>query len=482
MKGWRRGSKRFRPAAAVVASAFVLVSGARAQTTWEPLESGVDGESITAIDYQSSDRFWIATANRVLKRSGGTFAAQLTVPGANFREIQFNPAGTVGIAVGGRRMWRFAAAMWTEVTGLETYKPCLGHPLTPIPLAEADVELTNVRWTDPGTVFALTGGRTLLKSTDAGVTFREINIQPDGSCRINSGIEDVFVLPQDSAYMVFLTSQGTVYVSTNRLGGKAPVQGWSVSCFGNRLFVDERNPLNTYLGGRGCGYFVYAEDGKTFEGPQIVGDRGGHDVLYDFDVNGSTTLSAGDAGYILTSVDHRTAYVQHAAGTYATQDWRAVDLASPSEGAIGGTGGALAVSRNVDATPPPTSTPGSAPTTAPTATVRPTPTPTPTPTRRSRPSAPSKRVVIKFKSGFYPPPGISRSRACTGGVTVRLRVRRRTLASRSTHLNRRCRYSVRFELLRARLRGARRVQIVARFRGNRVLGARTATYTQRVPR
>jgi hypothetical protein len=62
-------------------------------------------------------------------------------------------------------------------------------------------------------------------------------------------------------------------------------------------------------------------------------------------------LAAGDAGYILTSIDHRTAYLQPGDGRSLTNDWRAVDLASPSRGAVGGLDGMLLLSDRLNTVP-----------------------------------------------------------------------------------------------------------------------------------
>ena len=127
---------------------------------------------------------------------------------------------------------------------------------------------------------------------------------------------------------------------------------------------------------------------------------------------------------------------------------------------------------------------GAAPTPSPTPvtpvpTTAPTPTPAATPKRAPKP--PSVRVAIPFRSSFAPPPGLSRSQACRGKVTVQLRVGKRTIATRTARLDRRCRYAVTFDVARVAARGRSRLKVVARFHGNRYLAATRATYEVRVP-
>ena len=113
--------------------------------------------------------------------------------------------------------------------------------------------------------------------------------------------------------------------------------------------------------------------------------------------------------------------------------------------------------------------------------------PAPTPATATPTTAPQRtarrpgRVVIPFRSGFELPPGFRRRDACHGAVRVTLRVKGRALRSQTVRLNRRCRYSAQFQVARARLRGARTVTIVARFRGNELLGPTGRAYRVRVP-
>ena len=68
------------------------------------------------------------------------------------------------------------------------------------------------------------------------------------------------------------------------------------------------------------------------------------------------------------------------------------------------------------------------------------------------------------------PRGVTRARACGNGtVTVRARSGGRTVARRRARVGSRCRFRTRLTVRARRLRGRRRVAIVARFNGNRAL-------------
>src|ERR1044072_7233234 len=95
----RRGSLRTAFVLGLLAAAL-FASTAHA-ATWSEIPSNT-GEDITAIEYQSADRFWFGTgAGRIYKRGGGVFQQKAFVPGAVIKDIEFQDGrGVVGFAVG----------------------------------------------------------------------------------------------------------------------------------------------------------------------------------------------------------------------------------------------------------------------------------------------------------------------------------------------------------------------------------------------
>jgi hypothetical protein len=126
--------------------------------------------------------------------------------------------------------------------------------------------------------------------------------------------------------------------------------------------------------------------------------------------------------------------------------------------------------------PPPVETPTPVETTAPPAPV-PSPTPVPTPKRPAK----SARVAVPFKSSFKPPPGLSRAKACRGRVSLQLRAGSKVIATKTTKLDRRCRYAATFKITRSRTGGRTTLRVRARFEGNRYLAPTRAVYQVRVP-
>jgi hypothetical protein len=118
---------------------------------------------------------------------------------------------------------------------------------------------------------------------------------------------------------------------------------------------------------------------------------------------------------------------------------------------------------------------GATPTPTPTA-QPPVATPTPNPVPK-----PGPRIEIAFRSG-YSAVGLPRRKACKGRVSLQLRKGKQVLVRRTVKLDKRCRYAVTFSLRRTRVGSARTLTVVARFHGNRYLGATTNRFKVRVPR
>jgi hypothetical protein len=74
--------------------------------------------------------------------------------------------------------------------------------------------------------------------------------------------------------------------------------------------------------------------------------------------------------------------------------------------------------------------------------------------------------MLTVASRLEPPRGVPRALACRGAVRVTVRRGARVIGAKTVRLDHACRFRARFQLTRARLRGARTVTVVARFAGN----------------
>ena len=340
----------------LVAAAIVVAATASAPAhagIWETVETPTN-QTITGIEYRADGALWMTTSSSIFKRSGGAWS-EFNRPGTNFNAIAFNPAGTVGLAAGDAgAFYRFSGGAWTQQPSLMTRNYpgtyCPSSPTGSYTLSSPIVsDLTHVRWIDNSTVYIFSERYgSLMRSLNGGQTWTEINRQADGTCRIDQQVNDVFVLPSNANHMLFLGgSSGYVFLSTNGLTSTAAYRG---SGCGTRLSVDPSDPARMYTGGPGCYRFAYGEDGGVnLVAPTVM--NGDYSSSFAFDAYGSTVIGAGNAGYVFNSIDPDEAYLQPVDGRWATNDWRAADLASASAGAIGGTNGALIVSDKLNTIP-----------------------------------------------------------------------------------------------------------------------------------
>lgn len=142
-------------------------------------------------------------------------------------------------------------------------------------------------------------------------------------------------------------------------------------------------------------------------------------------------------------------------------DWRVVDVADRDRAAIGGVGGALALSEDVG------------------------------PHARvvlrghdSRVTARRRhgRVAIRVRGHLWPPLGITLAQACQGTVRITARHARRRLAVRSVPVSPECVFSTTVTLSRQRAGRARRLTVSALFGGNAQIGGSGRTVRVRVRR
>ena len=341
----------------LIAAAIVAVSTASAPAhagIWETIETPTT-QTITGIDFRADGALWMTTSSSIFKRAGGAWT-EFSRPGTNFNAIAFNPAGTVGFAVGDAgAFYRFSGGAWTQQPSLLTrnypYTSCPSTPQGAYTLSSPVVsDLTHVRWIDNSTVYILSERHgSLMRSVNGGQSWSEINRQADGTCRIDQQIDDVFVLPSNPNHMLFLGGQQRLASTCRRTGltSTAAHRGYAVRRPPQRR--PERPRAHVHRRSRVLPVRLFR--GRRGELQRPVGDERQLRSSFAFDAFGSTAIGAGNAGYVFNSIDPEEAYLQPVDGRWATNDWRAADLASASVGAIGGTNGALIVSDKLNTIP-----------------------------------------------------------------------------------------------------------------------------------
>jgi len=98
--------------------ALGVLAGPASAGIWTPVESNTT-EDITAIEYQGPDRFWFTTGGgKIFRRVGGVFQQEQADLTTVFRDIEFQPGGSRGLAVGTNgKVWRSFGSKMDEVIG-----------------------------------------------------------------------------------------------------------------------------------------------------------------------------------------------------------------------------------------------------------------------------------------------------------------------------------------------------------------------------
>jgi photosystem II stability/assembly factor-like uncharacterized protein len=369
-------------AAAATALAFVPSAGA---TIWTTASSGLSGsDQIRAIEYQSPTRLWLATANgKIATRQGdGSFAVQTVTSAVNgFNDIAFKPGAAIGVAVGNNgyiERTTNGGASWTRVSfteltandrtdsyGCGGFNNGTSAPLTTTtnPL----IPLFSVHW-GPGSTVLVTGhDGTVLKSTDDGGSFTEINRyqrpysatdpSPTIGCRLENGntgdvFDAQFASTTDANAIYFQVDGGPVFYTDNGLAsGHTPVQTSDIGCGGvfGRLALDLAQPAHQWsVTDRGsaspCLYFTTTTSADIYQSVTIPNANGAtFRNSEDIAVAGTsppTVVTVGSGGDILNSVDGTNFYVNKLSNEDGT-DYYAVSGYDRNNFAVGGATGKL---------------------------------------------------------------------------------------------------------------------------------------------
>ena len=538
-----RARPRMRLVLAVaVAVLLVPAAAARAQSSlWTPVLSGT-GNAITAVDYQSDERFWYATAKgEIFRRVAGLPQLQLTDPNNTpFNDIAMQPGGDVGIAVGDTGVvYRTTdGRTWNIVSGLQTLDhDCVSGQAT---LEAVAGDLLSVSWADASTVYLTGSQRVVLRSTNAGQTFTEQNKQPNLTCRTAGLLYDI----TDTVFaggVGYLVSDGTAHSwrTTDGLASGAPAGARAVECGTRPRLALDPVDLNRLWAVDRCSSataFRYSEDGgASFATVGLPGDP--QNGLNDVAVAPGTLIAVGNSGEILVSRDGRTASRWPGLGTLGNHNWRAVDLASAASGAIGGDDGVLLTTTLADSVPvPPGATPPGGPFPAPAPPGGGSPGGEPsgggalgggTPgggspgggtsgagaagggspsgassggssatgggtfaTPRARPAVTLRlrmrrlhggRLRLRVTGRLALPPGTSAAAGCRGRITLRFKAGDRTILRRRPAIRQSCRFGSR---ITARpggpLASATKLSVAAQFGGNRAMEPASHTVSRRL--
>ena len=351
--------------AAVALAAMTIGADARA-ATWTTLPSGTT-ETINAIDYRSSSQYVYATNLGKLFRNG-TQAAGATTGGSPLNGLAMSPDGTIGIAVGtnGKIMRSTdSGATWAALSPVASYPDtdCAGTPGSASTVTE---DLTGISWANATTAYATAlpavgfQPSPILKTTDGGVTWADVNRSSSGNCVINSTgeLSDVAAIQGSSTVWFVGQDLGERWVSfddvTTATARPAAAMNFSTGLPRIAMSAEQQDWLyavDRVDSGTGLNLVHSTDSGVSFgtftqaSGNPIV------PKLYGVAAVGQTMLAAGNAGSIYLSADASTVYNIAGTGGLASINWRDVSMASTSSAAVAGLGGVIAATSDANAIP-----------------------------------------------------------------------------------------------------------------------------------
>ena len=380
---------------ALAALGLGAFAGSASAGIWSEIPSGTTSE-ITAIEYQSDTRFWFTTASGEIWKRKPDLSGFEKVHGPSsipFNDIEFQQGGDVGFAVGNsgvvlRSTTAGSNGSWASVNPVTADAAPVNPNNIPVSIVgdgsnnkcRVEVYLADVhfvRFAGNGRVWI--GGDERQIATSQPVdpatvgaigTWKDANRKSpaapagESNCLIEQGdgFADMFITANPDAFFIATGTGDQVAFSSNNLLTTAqtkPAEAANGLVLNGTMAGDPANPSRLWtVSGAPYGNSTaqYTEDGyQTSHWFDVLNDSafpfpssGG---AYDVDFAGGTVLSAGNAGYILHSINGREFFANPADGVLATQDWRSVGLASATQGAVGGTGGKLVVTTAANVTP-----------------------------------------------------------------------------------------------------------------------------------
>ena len=338
------------------------VASASAQGIWTPVATP-NSEEIAAIEYRDNFLRYATSGGKIFLRQGdGTFAQELSAPGRQFHELEFNPSGTVGLAgADNGKLYRFNGTNWSEVSlATATWahaNPCFSGAS---PAGAPTGNVIGIAWSSDTIAWLVTGEYGLvLKSVDGGQTWNDVNRRSNGTCVLNTvTFVDVVTVPGSATELYLVDHNFAKLFRSGDAYATAPVARDSfVNCGGIRMVaaidpvqVNRISAVGPCEGSLHWGFSSDSAQNANFT--NSVGAK-----LYDIAGGPGYFMAAGDNGQIESTHDGTTVYSLPAGGAQAATNWRAIDVSSGNNAAVGGQGGNLALTGQANAIPdttPPT--------------------------------------------------------------------------------------------------------------------------------
>jgi hypothetical protein len=212
------------------------------------------------------------------------------------------------------------------------------------------------------TVYITGEDNDVLRSTDSGHTFAEVNKSPS-ACKADStgAFNDTAWISPSVGYLIS-NQFGYLYRTINGFGSASELGDGTINGYDEttKLAVDLGNASDLWVaagGGLSEGISYSTNGGQSWTGANYTGES---NILQDIANSGTTVVAVGQNGDIWTSPDGVNFYQQDAAAPDNTTNWDAVAVIPGTNTAlVGGGNGALVITSTANQLPdktPPTGT------------------------------------------------------------------------------------------------------------------------------
>ena len=353
---------------ATAALATLPAASADGAPLWQAVATPTT-HTITAIaagPLDSSQALFATSAGEIFHLVPGTGFVASTVEPSNpqgFSDLALSSDGQDAVAVGRAGAIYHSSDGGVTWAAVSTQEPGGSCP-SPGPYVQLTDDLYSVQFADRSTVYATGNNDDVLRSTDAGYSFTEINKSPTGCVVDPGGVDQGFTDSAwtDSNHGFLISSAAGQYFSTGDGLQSAISLGTATDGTGKRaeLALDGQDASRAWAvshgSSDGASFRRSADAGSTWES---VSYDGGQSGLRDVSSAGGTSIAVGDGGDIYTSPDGVDFYRQLAPAPNLRTSWRAVAVLDADHAYVGGTGGALVYTSHAGAPPdtvPPTGT------------------------------------------------------------------------------------------------------------------------------
>lgn len=457
---------------------------AQAAPAWTLLNTG------TAVDINNADSQGAFTAFTTVdgkihvKQGAGAFVETDSRPGVIHRDLAVSPSGTGALALFDNTILRWNGATWEapDLTGVAldlavpgtTYPNgyCPANPGAPGTYPAADLspraELMDVEWTSDTVAYVSVGNveSSVLKTTDAGLTWQEVGRDSAGNCLLDGVMGADLEVTGSTIWLLYRRAH---YRSVDAMATVQPLRSGQDHSW---LAVDPTNPLrqaSAAAGGTNYSHLTVTAD-QWADADYVNRDSSVYRLALRALVAAPGKFYAvGDNGRI-DRFSNGSDVEQLSVPGRTTTTWYDASVNSSGHLLLAGAGGTLALSTNPAAVLGGNGGDGSG--------LPPKNNP---PVQGGAVQVKGKRVMVKVKGKLARPAGVSKAAGCKGVLKAKIKAKKgnkfKNVKNAKVKVKKNCKFKKKIKVNKSAVGNAKRLRLVLKLTKNPALGKLKSTYT-----